>query len=87
MLPLVRQGDSLRPFGGEVLEGLFMAFGKPVAFVGARAQCSMHGRTTISGGASGSTVNGKAVALDGHRCGCGCKVVSSLAATSMSVAP
>ncbi|MDU8431670.1 PAAR domain-containing protein, partial [Pseudomonas syringae pv. actinidifoliorum] len=27
------------------------------------------------------------VALDGHRCACGCQLVSTLAATFMSVAP
>ncbi|SEL93825.1 hypothetical protein SAMN05216604_1733, partial [Pseudomonas agarici] len=30
---------------------------------------------------------GKPVALDGHRCACGCQLVSTLAATSMMVAP
>jgi uncharacterized Zn-binding protein involved in type VI secretion len=87
MMPLVRLGDPLRPFGGEVLEGHYEAFGKPVACEGDRARCNKHGLTKIVEGASGSTMDGKPVALDGHRCACGCQLVSSLAGSSMSVAP
>lgn len=87
MMPIVRMGDPLRPFGGEVLEGRYLAFGKPVACVGDRVRCNLHGINRIVEGASGSTMDGKAVALDGHRCACGCQLVSTLAATSMIVAP
>ncbi len=87
MMPIVRMGDPLRPFGGQVLEGHYMTFGKPVACVGDQVRCTRHGLTRIIQGASGSTLNGKPVALDGHRCGCGCQLVSTLAATSMIVAP
>ncbi len=87
MLPLVRLGDPLRPFGGEVLEGHYEAFGKPVACVGDKARCKKHGITTIMEGASDSTMDGQPVALDGHRCECGCRLVSSLASASMSVTP
>jgi uncharacterized Zn-binding protein involved in type VI secretion len=87
MKPLVRVGDPLRPFGGEVLEGHFLAFGKAVAFLGAQARCEMHGLTRICQGASRSTVRGAAVALDGHPCECGCQVVSTLPLSSMSVVP
>jgi uncharacterized Zn-binding protein involved in type VI secretion len=87
MLPLVRMGDSLDPYGGEVLEGHYEAFGKPVACVGDKARCNKHGTTHVSEGASGSTIDGKAVALHGHRCDCGCRLVSSLASSSMAVAP
>lgn len=34
MMPLVRMGDPLRPYGGEVLEGHFEALGMPVACMG-----------------------------------------------------
>lgn len=85
MKPLVRVGDPLRPFGGEVLEGCYLAFGKPVAFLGARARCNQHGMTRIQQGRPGSTFRGRAVALDGHRCECGCFVVSTLPASSMRV--
>ncbi|MED5609068.1 PAAR domain-containing protein [Pseudomonas sp. JH-2] len=87
MLPLVRQGDPLRPYGGEVLDGHYLAFGKPVAFVGGRARCNKHGMTQIVEGGSLSTVRGKAVALDGHRCACGCQVVSTLPGSKMIVRP
>lgn len=40
MMPLVRVGDPLRPFGGEVLSGHYEAFGKPVACVDDRARCT-----------------------------------------------
>ena len=50
MMPIVRMGDSMSPFGGEVLEGHYEA-------------------------------------LDGHRCECGCRLVRSLAASSMVVGP
>jgi uncharacterized Zn-binding protein involved in type VI secretion len=62
MLPLVRMGDPLRPFGGEVLEGHYEAFGKPVACVDDKARCNLHGLTHIVEGASGSTMDGKPVA-------------------------
>ncbi|MFF7710629.1 PAAR domain-containing protein [Pseudomonas sp. NPDC007930] len=87
MIPLVRQGDPLSPHGGEVLEGHFDAFGKPVAFVGAAARCNKHGATTIVQGASYATLEGQAVALHGGPCGCGCRLVSTLAAALMAVQP
>ncbi|MDF9906651.1 UNVERIFIED_ORG: putative Zn-binding protein involved in type VI secretion [Pseudomonas reinekei] len=87
MLPLVRMGDSLSPFGGEVLDGHYEAFGKPVACMRDRARCDLHGMTHISEGTSVAIMDEKPVALDGHRCECGCRLVSSLAASSMAVAP
>lgn len=86
MLPLVRMGDSLSPFGGEVLEGHYEAFGKPVACVGDQARCDLHGFTRIKEGTSIATMDDMPVALDGHRCECGCQLVSSLAASSMASA-
>ena len=41
-------------------------------------QCNKHGATTIIEGAAGTMIDGKSVALDGHRCTCGCALVSSL---------
>lgn len=87
MLPLVRLGDPLLPFGGEVLEGHYLAFGKPVAFMGASARCTEHGITYIQFGASLSSVRGRPVALDGYQCACGCRVVSTLTASLMRVRP
>lgn len=76
---LIRVGDTLKEYGGEVLSGSYEAFGKPVSCVGDKVRCNKHGMTTIIQGTPGSTVNGKAVALDGHKCACGCTLVSSLA--------
>ncbi|HEF4762993.1 TPA: PAAR domain-containing protein [Pseudomonas putida] len=87
MLPLVRVGDSLSPFGGEVLEGHYEAFGMPVACEGDQARCNLHGFTRIKEGTSIATIDGRSVALDGHCCECGCQLVSSLAASFMASAP
>lgn len=75
---VIRQGDTLREYGGVVLSGRYLAFGKPIARVGDKARCNKHGVTTIIEGASGTVLDGKAVALDGHHCACGCTLVSSL---------
>lgn len=87
MMPLVRRGDPLRPYGGEVLEGHFEAFGMPVACMGDKVRCDKHGMTHISEGASGFTMEGKLLALDGYRCDCGCRLVSTLVVSSMGVEP
>lgn len=87
MIPVVRVGDPLHPYGGEVLEGHYDAFGKPVACVDDKVRCNRHGNTHITEGTSGSTMDGKAVALHGHRCACGCQLVSTLAVGSMAVVP
>lgn len=87
MRPVVRMGDPLHPFGGEVLEGHFLAFGKPVACLGDAARCNQHGLTRINQGVEGSTLEGQQVVLDGYRCECGCTVVSTLGPTDLVVAP
>lgn len=87
MLPLVRVGDSMSPFGGEVLEGHYEAFGQPVACVGDQARCDLHGLTRIAEGTSVAIMDGRLVALHGYECDCGCTLVSSLAASFMVVAP
>lgn len=78
MKNIIRVGDTLKPHGGRVTTGHYLAFGKPVACIGDSAVCNKHGQTTIIEGASSSSMDGKPVALDGHRCACGCSLVSSL---------
>ncbi|MBD2801994.1 PAAR domain-containing protein [Xenorhabdus szentirmaii] len=85
MKKIIRVGDTLREHGGKVVSGSYQAFGKPVACVGDAVVCNEHGRNSIAQGASGSTINGKPVALDGHRCECGCTLVSSL--SDMDIRP
>ena len=87
MMPLIRKGDGLSPFGGAVLAGHYSAFGAPVACKGDAARCSLHGATEIAEGAPGFIIDGQPVALHGHRCACGCQLISSLAASNMGVAP
>lgn len=87
MMPVVRKGDPLHPYGGEVLEGQFNAFGMPVACKGDKVLCNKHGATVISDGASGFSMNGRLLALHGDRCDCGCSLVSTLAVSCIGVVP
>lgn len=84
---LVRMGDPLHPYGGQVLEGHYLAHGKPVACVGDHARCNVHGLTTIIEGCSRSTMDGQPIALDGHRCACGCQLLATLTPDRLQVAP
>ena len=47
MMPLIRRGDPLRPFGGEVLEGRFLAFGQRLSCAGDKVRCDKHGENRI----------------------------------------
>ncbi|WP_434575998.1 PAAR domain-containing protein [Pseudomonas sp. Z3-6] len=87
MMPLIRVGDPLHPFGGEVLEGCFLALGQPMASVGDKVRCDLHGENRIAQGAAGYSINGTLLALHGYRCECGCTLVSTLALSMMSVTP
>jgi uncharacterized Zn-binding protein involved in type VI secretion len=78
MKPVVRQGDALREFGGEVLEGHYLYYGKPLACQGDAARCNLHGVTWIAEGSDLMEADDCPVALDGHRCACGCTLVSSM---------
>ena len=87
MMPLIRVGDPLRPYGGAVLEGRYLAIGQPVACMGDKVRCDKHGDNRIAQGAVGFSINGQLLALDGYRCECGCTVASTLAVSVMGVAP
>lgn len=76
MKPVIRQGDTLRPYGGQVLEGQYDCLGLPIACQGDAVRCNQHGLTRIAEG-SQAWVNDRPVALEGHRCACGCTLVSS----------
>lgn len=77
MKNIIRQGDSLREYGGKVLGGHYLCFGKGIACKGDQAVCNKHGMTQIIEGSALSEVDGKPIALHGHRCACGCTLVSS----------
>ncbi|AQQ34531.1 PAAR domain-containing protein [Burkholderia cenocepacia] len=76
----IRKDDKLE-HGGEVTNGspwtTFM--GKPLARKGDEAFCEQHGQTVIDEGANKfPDRDNKPFALDGHRCACGCRLISSL---------
>jgi len=77
MRKVIRKGDSLREYGGRVLGGHYQCFGQGLARKGDPVRCNKHGKTTIAEGSALTTVNGQPVALHGHRCACGCTLVSS----------
>lgn len=82
MKPVVRKGDALREFGGEVLEGRYECDGQPIACQGDAVRCNLHGLNQIAEGSDLMQADDKPVALDGHRCTCGCTLVSSMPDTS-----
>lgn len=84
MKAIVRVGDALHPFGGEVLQGRYDCDGKPIACAGDRVRCNLHGFNAIAEGSRLMTLDDLPVALDGHRCQCGCALVSSLPDTQVS---
>jgi len=83
MLPVVRIGDKTT-HGGMVLTGsatmLFGGIG--VARKGDRVSCPLqgHGPTTIVEGNPDFLDQGVPVAFHGHKCGCGCTLISSFPA-------
>ncbi|MCH9270579.1 PAAR domain-containing protein [Pantoea ananatis] len=77
MKRVIRQGDILKEYGGKVLVGHYLCFGKGIAAKGDAVKCNKHGITAIAEGSSLSKVDGQPIALHGHRCACGCTLVSS----------
>jgi uncharacterized Zn-binding protein involved in type VI secretion len=79
MYGVIRIGDATSS-GGHVLQGSsgVMFQGKEVSCLGDKVSCSAHGITIIAEGDEGSKINNKPIALHGHRCGCGCSLITSL---------
>lgn len=77
MKNIVRQGDTLREYGGQVLAGHYDCYGKGIACKGDPVKCNFHGMTQIAQGSGLTQVDGQPVALHGDRCACGCTLVSS----------
>jgi len=84
MKNIIRQGDTLLEYGGEVSGGHYSCYGKGIATKGDAVICNKHGQTTISEGSALSLVDGQPVALHGHRCACGCTLVSSFPDTRIA---
>jgi uncharacterized Zn-binding protein involved in type VI secretion len=78
MKAIIRQGDALLEYGGEVLEGHYLCYDQPIACQGDSVRCNRHGLTHIAEGSDLMEVEGQPVALHGHRCACGCTLVSSM---------
>lgn len=70
--PLIRVDDPTS-HGGKVLEGSanMIVDGKPVARVGDKVSCPIHGDTTIDSGSPTYLVDGKPTARDGDKTACG----------------
>lgn len=84
MKPVIRQGDTLKEYGGEVLEGLYECHGKPIACMGHAVRCNLHGLTEIAEGSDLLHLDERPAALDGHGCKCGCTLVSSMPDTQVA---
>lgn len=81
MRGVIRIGDKLSS-GGDVLTGApgFKFMGREVACEGDEVYCPLpgHGCNQICEGDGGSVYQGRPVALHGHRCACGCTLITSL---------
>lgn len=87
MLQIIRKGDKTT-HGGSVLTGSDeMKFGGiGVARKGDEVSCPQqgHGPTTIiEGNPDFLDTNGIPVAFHGHKCGCGCTLISSFSAAKV----
>ncbi|WP_414501988.1 PAAR domain-containing protein [Zymobacter sp. IVIA_5232.4 C2] len=78
MKGIIVLGD-LTTHGGTVIsaQSTYTVGGKPVACMGDKIACPLHGINLIIEGESSMLINGKPVALDGHRCACGCQLIAS----------
>ena len=79
-------GDTLAPYGGEVLSGsdADKIDGKSIARKSDLVRCAKHDTNPIEEGDHSFLIDGKAVALEGHRAGCGCTLVSRRATLAIS---
>ncbi|WP_236200016.1 PAAR domain-containing protein [Pseudomonas pseudonitroreducens] len=79
MKGIIRIGDKTTS-GGSVLTGSpnrkFHGIG--VARVGDQVSCPAHGPTVVSEGHPTFRDNGVPIAFQGHRCACGCALITSL---------
>ncbi|MBR9881360.1 MAG: PAAR domain-containing protein [Gammaproteobacteria bacterium] len=76
---VIRVGDPTS-HGGSVLTGQenCYSYGRPVAVVGDKVACPVHGLQTIVTGEPTYCINGQPVAVDGSQTSCGAKLFSSL---------
>ena len=84
MKAIIRQGDTLQEYGGQVLDGHYLCDGLSIACQGDAVRCNLHGLTEIAEGSDLTQVDDRPVALHGHRCRCGCTLVSSMPDTQVA---
>ena len=79
-------GDTLAPFGGEVMEGSEVddMDGRKVARKGDQVNCVEHGINPIAEGDNSTLVDNRPVALEGHRASCGCTLMSRQQTSSVA---
>ncbi len=81
MQGVIREGDKLSS-GGSVQTGVsgMQFMGRGVACQGDKVFCPLpgHGINEIAEGDEGSKYLDRPIALDGHRCACGCTLITSL---------
>jgi uncharacterized Zn-binding protein involved in type VI secretion len=82
----IRQGDALENGGEVTTASSGMTFmDRQLACRGDEALCALHGKTTIvEGNASFPGKSGQPVAMHGHLCACGCRLISSLLNVSIA---
>ena len=78
---LIVVGDSLS-HGGSVKAGAAMARidGRAIARIGDPVECSVHGSGEIAEGEPAYLVEGRPVALEGHKTSCGATLIGSVKA-------
>lgn len=79
-------GDTLAPYGGEVMTGSSMdtVDGKAIARRTDMVDCAKHGINPITEGDESFLIDGEPAALEGHHARCGCTLVSRAATLSIS---
>lgn len=86
-MPNIIRLDDPTSHGGAVTKveaTNFTVGGIAVACVGDKCVCPVHGNGTIVEGDSRHTINGMAVAYDGHRTSCGATLTSTVSNFSIS---
>lgn len=78
--PVVRLGDPTT-HGGVVSQGSdnFLIDGKPVARLGDKVSCPLHGDTVINSGSQTYITDGKPTARHGDKLACGATLIASQA--------
>ncbi|MBN6149846.1 PAAR domain-containing protein [Xanthomonas sp. AmX2] len=82
--PFILVGDKL-DHGGSVVVGSAETDvdGKPVARIGDKAVCSVHGPTEIASGDATVMIDGKPVARHGDKTACGATLISTQGTTGI----